>query len=241
MRLSRKSLQMLEQCIGDRLRQTMHRRCAEPRDKIYALLSLINEFARERYRPDDTKPVHELCTTVSADLIVKSSDAWASVEGAGLGTWFMGWKVGKQPLPLWAVDSSQNRKSYFARSCINGYTFAHSSVIPELYVKGNILRLKATSLGTVTAVIELHELGTSQRNCYGDGWWTEIRSSQSEVTKYEAAYDEPMIDPVWVWWRSHSEISLWEMTHPNTWPKFQFAPTQVRAEQRFLQECDYFH
>lgn len=57
-----------------RLQETAGRKCTDPRDRIYALLSLINESDAKQLRPDYRKPYQELVLEVAE--VLRQSPSW---------------------------------------------------------------------------------------------------------------------------------------------------------------------
>jgi ankyrin repeat protein len=65
-----------------RLRETIGRRCSDPHDKIYALLSLIDEDEEKRLRPDYQKPFMDLMLEVSE--VLRGHEHWDETRDCDL-------------------------------------------------------------------------------------------------------------------------------------------------------------
>jgi ankyrin repeat protein len=68
--------------LSQRLRETTGRHCSDPHDKIYALLSLIDENEEQQLRPDYRKPFMDLMLEVSE--VLRGYDHWDETRDCDL-------------------------------------------------------------------------------------------------------------------------------------------------------------
>jgi ankyrin repeat protein len=68
--------------LSQRLRETTGRHCSDPHDKIYALLSLIDEDEEKQLRPDYRKPIMDLMIEVSE--VLRGHDHWDETRDCDL-------------------------------------------------------------------------------------------------------------------------------------------------------------